>query len=69
MLAQAGGYHGKEFHGFRGVTQGDPLSPTIFNMVVDAVANNWVEKMVERACGQGGRGREEKHQKRTLLRI
>ena len=25
------------------MTQGDPLSPTIFNVVVDAVAQHWLE--------------------------
>ena len=37
MMARTGGYYGKGFKGERGVTQGDPFSPTIFNMVVDAV--------------------------------
>ena len=36
-VARAGGYYGSAFQGLRGVTQGDPLSPTIFNVVVDAV--------------------------------
>ena len=40
MVAQAGGYYGKEFRGEIGVTQGDPLSPTIFNVVVDAVVRH-----------------------------
>ena len=30
------------FKGFLGVTQGDPLSTTIFNVVVDAVLRHWV---------------------------
>ena len=29
--------------GERGVTQGDPLPPTIFNVVVDAVVRHWLE--------------------------
>ena len=29
MVARAGGYYEKGFKGGRGVTQGDPLSPTI----------------------------------------
>ena len=37
MVARAGGYYRKGFKGGRGVTQGDPLSPTIFNVVMDAV--------------------------------
>ena len=37
MVARAGGYYSKDFKGERGVTQGDLLSPTIFNVVVDAV--------------------------------
>ena len=37
MVVRAVGYYGAPFCGERGVTQGDPLSPTIFNVVVDAV--------------------------------
>ena len=37
MVARAGGYYGTYFRGERGVTQGNPLSPTIFNVVVEAV--------------------------------
>ena len=37
MVARAGGYYGTSFKGAMVVTQGDPLSPTIFNVVVDAV--------------------------------
>ena len=35
------------FQGFKGVTQWETLSPTIFNVVVDAVVCHWVEGMVE----------------------
>ena len=41
ILARAGGYYGAPFHGERGVTQGNPLLPTIFNVVVDAVVFQW----------------------------
>ena len=34
MVVRAGGYYRKGFKGGRGVTQGDPLSHTIFNVVV-----------------------------------
>ena len=40
MVARAAGYYGTAFGGERGVTQGDPLSPTIFNVVVDAVVRH-----------------------------
>ena len=44
MVARAGSYYAKAFKGERGVTQGvtqgDPLSPTIFNVVVDAVVRH-----------------------------
>ena len=30
------------FKGYSGVTQGNPLSPTAFNVVVDAVIHYWV---------------------------
>ena len=42
MAARAGGYYGAAFKGERGVTQGDLLSPTIFNVVVDAVVRLWL---------------------------
>ena len=46
MVAWAGGYYGASFRGGIGVTQGDPLSPRIFNVVVDAVDCDW-ESLVE----------------------
>ena len=45
-LGRMGGYYREAFQGFKGVTQGDPLSPTIFNMVVDAVVRHWVSLVV-----------------------
>ena len=49
MVARAGGYYGTAFGGERGLTQGDPLSPTIFNVVVDTVVRHWVHGVVEEA--------------------
>ena len=46
MVAKSGGYYRSNFQGFRGVTQGDPLFPTIFNVVVDEVVRHWVEVMM-----------------------
>ena len=62
MVVNAGGYYGLAFRRFRGMMQGDPLSPTIFNVVVDAVARHWVEVMVESAENQSGRGQEGRQQ-------
>ena len=45
MVTRAGGYYGEPFHGKRGLTQGDPLLPTIFNVVVDAVLCHWESLM------------------------
>ena len=53
MVARAGGYYGTGFKGERGVTQVDPLSPTIFNVVVDAVVRHWVTLEVEEAETRG----------------
>ena len=51
MVAQAGGCYGLPFHGERGVTQGDPLLPTIFNVVVDAVVRYWESLVVGETGG------------------
>ena len=58
MVTRSGGHYMNLFKGFRGVTQGDPLSPSLFNVVVDAVVRHWVEEMVEIAGGKGRRVRE-----------
>ena len=64
MVARAGGYYGTAFKGERGVTQVDPLSPTIFNVVVDAFVRNWVNGLVDEAEAEakGETGREGRHQ-------
>ena len=58
MAARAGGYYGKAFKGARGVTQGDPLSPTIFNVIVDAVVRHWLEGLQNATEEKGATGRE-----------
>ena len=62
MVASAGGYYGTTFKGERGVTQGDQLSPTIFNVVMDAFIRHWVNGLVEEAEAKGETGREGRHQ-------
>ena len=44
------------------MTQGDPLSPTIFNVVVDAVVRHWLHLATQEAERRGERGRERRHQ-------
>ena len=51
MVARMGGYYGEPLRGDRGVTQVDPLSPTIFNAVVDAVVCHWESLVAEREEG------------------
>ena len=62
MVARAGGYYREEFKKARGVTQGDPLSPTIFNVVLDAVVRHWIEGLVAETAEKGDTGREGRHQ-------
>ena len=57
MVARAGGYYRMAFQGARGVTQGDPLSPTIFNVMVDAVVRNWVTVVIAGAEERGEQGK------------
>ena len=51
MVARARGYYRSPFRGERGFTPGDPLLPTIFNVVVDAVVCHWGSLVVEREGG------------------
>ena len=56
MVTRAGGYYGTAFGGERGVTQVNPLSPTIFNVVVDAVVRHWANGIVEEEEARGETG-------------
>ena len=49
MVAKLVGYYGFAFQGSRGMRQGDSLSYTIFNVVLDAVVRHWVVVMVKSA--------------------
>ena len=46
MVAKTGGYFPPPFQGYCGLTQVDPVSPTVFNVVVDAVIRNWITVVV-----------------------
>ena len=56
MAARAGGYYRSAFKGARGLTQGDPLSPTIFNVVVDTVFRHWLEGLKTAKEEKGAKG-------------
>ena len=62
MVVRAWGYYGEAFKGAQSVTQGDPLSLTIFNVVVDAVVRHWVTMALAKAEKTGERGSEVRHQ-------
>ena len=44
------------------MTQGNPLSPTIFNVVVEAVVRHWEHRIVQEAEARGETGREGRYQ-------
>jgi hypothetical protein len=45
VIARQQGYYGEPFHSERGTTQGDIVSPTIFNIAVDAVVRAWLHEL------------------------
>ena len=61
MVARVGGYYGTAFRGERGVMQGDPLYPTIFNVVVDMVIRYWVTGVIAESEARGDLGQEGRH--------
>ena len=52
-----GRYYGTPFKDHRGVTQGGPISPTIFNMVADALIPHWVMMVAAEDARPDGFGR------------
>ena len=42
VVTSSVGYFLLPFKGYPGITQGNPLSPTLLNMVMDAVICHWV---------------------------
>ena len=42
MMAQAGGYYSVPFKGYQVVTQVSPISPTLFNVMVDEVVQHGI---------------------------
>ena len=48
MVCHASGNYGMPFCAGRGVTQGGPLSPKLFNILVDAVAREWLHELREK---------------------
>ena len=56
MVARSSGYFRRLFNGYQGVVQGDPLSLTIFNVVVDAFIHHWVTLVTPTEVGTGGLG-------------
>lgn len=56
VVARQGGYHGDPFEVTRGLTQGDIPSPTIFNIVVDAIVRYWLSLVVDDGSEVDGLG-------------
>jgi hypothetical protein len=45
IVPKSGGYFGRPFPAWRGIRQGDVISPLIFNIVVDAIVREWYIRM------------------------
>ena len=45
LVCRAAGFYGRTVKSSRGVTQGGPLSPTIFNLLMDVIVREWVRLM------------------------
>ena len=54
MVVRVSGYYTTSFKMLWGVTQGVPVSPKVFNILVDVVVRNWITVLVEKAPGVEG---------------
>jgi hypothetical protein len=45
MVCCALGNYGRPFHAGQGMTQGGPLSPKLFNILIDAVVREWLRQL------------------------
>ena len=57
MVVESGGYHGPSFKGYCGETQGDPMPPTILNVVLDTVIIHWDTVVTTTEVGKEGIGK------------
>lgn len=57
-MCQAGGFYGPPFKVYQRVTQGEPLSPRIFNLMVDAVVHKWLRETLGKEAANSGIGLE-----------
>ena len=58
LVCRAVGRYGEPFKAERGVTQGGPLSSTLFNILVDAVVREWLRQVLGEDAAQHGVGDE-----------
>jgi len=56
LVCRASGYYGVPFKAHRGVTQGGPFSPRIFNVMVDAIVREWLRQMLGAEAAAEGYG-------------
>ena len=56
LVCCAGGVFGKPFMAHQGVTQGGPLLPHIFNVMVDAVVREWLQQVLGDEAATSGYG-------------
>ena len=56
LVCRAGGCYGTPFRSHRGVTQGGPFSPRIFNVMVDAIVREWLRLVLGDEVAASGVG-------------
>ena len=67
MVTKGGKYYGQPFSTRRGVTQGDLVSPTLFNIIVDAVVRATLQEIFGPQEAQQGFGWSEVETKHIFV--